>query len=438
MDPRLPQPVSREQIVAIIRQRAERNLDQAIAPRAPPPNPPVAQAPRIGILPPPPPPPPMQEQQPEVIMPRGIIAVDHMIRPSTPPSPSPPAAAGGGIGVYSRLHDVGGHHVRRNEQILKHHPLYRQVSVTSSASDEEHCISAYSDPLEDAPRIPYVEENTCPLGRGSEKVSGDMMLVDGGEEDWLRLHDIRLNGQILEYTGRGKSLIDVGLAQAKNPITTRHHYFEIEIVDPGVSCYIAIGLARRDYPRNRHPGWNKGSIAYHADDGKVFVGSGVGGHFGPRCTKGDVMGCGVLFPKGYQCKSDSDEELEQQSKTHHIVNLETGVVGPATRSNEKEVTEAVFSAGSRQPGRDYVECEERDVDLPSEEGADDLLSDSEEDWWTDHARRESGVKVQIFFTRNSKFIGKKDTTIPRGGFYPTVGMMSCKERVRVDLRPLSG
>ena len=71
------------------------------------------------------------------------------------------------------------------------------------------------------------------------------------------------------------------------------------------------------------------------------------------------MGCGVLFPKGYLCKSDSDEELEQQSKTHHIVNLETGVVGPATRSNKKEVTEAVFSAGSRQPGRDYVECEER-------------------------------------------------------------------------------
>ena len=24
-----------------------------------------------------------------------------------------------------------------------------------------------------------------------------------------------------------------------------HHYFEIEILDPGESCYIAIGLARR-------------------------------------------------------------------------------------------------------------------------------------------------------------------------------------------------
>ena len=66
---------------------------------------------------------------------------------------------------------------------------------------------------------------------------------------------------------------------------------------------------------------------------------------------------------------------------------------------------------------------DRDVDLPSEEDnirADDLLSDSEEDWWNDQDPHESGAKVQIFFTRNSKVIGKKDTAIPRGGFYPTV------------------
>ena len=46
--------------------------------------------------------------------------------------------------------------------------------------------------------------------------------------------------------------------------------FTTQIVDPGSSCFIAIGLARKDYPKNRHPGWNKGSIAYHADDGKVI------------------------------------------------------------------------------------------------------------------------------------------------------------------------
>ncbi len=36
-------------------------------------------------------------------------------------------------------------------------------------------------------------------------------------------------------------------------------------------------------------GWNKGSIAYHADDGKVFVGSGVGSPFGPRCHKVSIL-----------------------------------------------------------------------------------------------------------------------------------------------------
>jgi len=164
-----PRPMDPAAIMAIIRQRAERNLDQAaIAPGAPPPIPPApggyilvapprpmdhagaAQPPQIGILPPPPPPPPLQ-QQPGVVVPRGII-VDQLIRPS-PPSPPPPppaaaAAAGGGIGLYARLHDIGGRRLRRNEHMQRpslHNPLYRQVSVTSSASDDEHCISAYSE-----------------------------------------------------------------------------------------------------------------------------------------------------------------------------------------------------------------------------------------------------------------------------------------------------
>ena len=56
-----------------------------------------------------------------------------------------------------------------------------------------------------------------------------VMLVDSGEDEWQRLHDVRLNGTVLEYIGRGKSLVDVGLAQARTPIGTRNHYFEIEV-----------------------------------------------------------------------------------------------------------------------------------------------------------------------------------------------------------------
>uniref|UniRef100_A0A3Q3EAU8 SPRY domain containing 3 n=1 Tax=Labrus bergylta TaxID=56723 RepID=A0A3Q3EAU8_9LABR len=126
-----------------------------------------------------------------------------------------------------------------------------------------------------------------------------MMMVDSHEDDWGRLHDVRVSGTLLEYVGKGKSIMDVGLAQARQPLTTRCHYYELEIVDAGEKCYIALGLARRDYPRNRHPGWSRGSVAYHADDGKIFHGSGVGDAFGPRCFKGDIMGCGIMFPRDY-------------------------------------------------------------------------------------------------------------------------------------------
>uniref|UniRef100_A0AAX7U136 B30.2/SPRY domain-containing protein n=1 Tax=Astatotilapia calliptera TaxID=8154 RepID=A0AAX7U136_ASTCA len=126
-----------------------------------------------------------------------------------------------------------------------------------------------------------------------------MMMVDSHEDDWGRLYDVRVSGTLLEYVGKGKSIMDVGLAQARQPLTTRCHYYEVEIVDAGEKCYIALGLARRDYPKNRHPGWSRGSVAYHADDGKIFHGSGVGDAFGPRCFKGDIMGCGIMFPRDY-------------------------------------------------------------------------------------------------------------------------------------------
>ena len=71
------------------------------------------------------------------------------------------------------------------------------------------------------------------------------MSVDNLDEEWSRLHDVRVNGQLLEYTGCGKSIADVGLAQARHALSTRSHYFELEIMDQGESCYIAIGVARK-------------------------------------------------------------------------------------------------------------------------------------------------------------------------------------------------
>ncbi|XP_033927427.1 SPRY domain-containing protein 3 [Melopsittacus undulatus] len=221
----------------------------------------------------------------------------------------------------------------------------------------------------------------------------DCMVVDSVEEEWGRLHDVRACGTVLEYVGQGKSIVDVGLAQARRPLSTRSHYFELEIVDPGEKCYIALGLARKDYPKNRHPGWSRGSVAYHADDGKLFHGSGVGDPFGPRCYKGDIMGCGIMFPRDYSLDSEGDSDDPSDGGE---------VLGPAVRNGMY-----------LPPGEE----EEEEEELEPQHG---------------------GRKVVVFFTRNGQIIGKKEALVPPGGYFPTVGMLSTGEKVKVDLHPLSG
>ncbi|XP_068589425.1 SPRY domain-containing protein 3-like [Cebidichthys violaceus] len=225
-----------------------------------------------------------------------------------------------------------------------------------------------------------------------------MMMVDSHEDDWGRLFDVRVSGTLLEYVGKGKSIMDVGLAQARQPLTTRCHYYEVEIVDAGEKCYIALGLARRDYPRNRHPGWSRGSVAYHADDGKIFHGSGVGDAFGPRCFKGDIMGCGIMFPRDYILDGEGDMDDWDRLEVH------PGHAG---------VQNVLYLNDDEEEGEEEEDGEE------VEQG-------------------QEGRNVTVFFTRNGKLMGRREMGVPPGGLYPTVGMLSSGEKVKVDLHPLSG
>uniref|UniRef100_A0A1B6GLK8 B30.2/SPRY domain-containing protein n=1 Tax=Cuerna arida TaxID=1464854 RepID=A0A1B6GLK8_9HEMI len=225
------------------------------------------------------------------------------------------------------------------------------------------------------------ERNNLEMGENVNFVTQDetLMLVDSGEEDWYCLHDVTLNGQILEYNGQGTSILDVGLAQAKQPLNTTSHYFEIEIVDPGENCFIAIGLTEKDYPKNRLPGWDKGSIAYHADDGKVFIGCGVGEKFGPKCYKGDTMGCGISFPVPLNQRTHN-LSLEESKRQHEV-------------RNERASQDVKIN------GSDFVE---------------------------------------VFFTKNGTMVGVRRVLLPFGGFLPSIGMLSFHEKVKVNLKPLTG
>lgn len=49
-----------------------------------------------------------------------------------------------------------------------------------------------------------------------------------------------------------------------------------------------------------------------------------------------------------------------------------------------------------------------------------------------------GISVKVFFTKNGQIVCTKEMPLPPDGFYPTVGLLSRGEKVRVDLQPLSG
>lgn len=231
-------------------------------------------------------------------------------------------------------------------------------------------------------------------------------------EYWLRSNGIWFTEDklTLEYAGNRGAGQDVAMALANFPISLRNHYFELEILEGGVEGAIAIGLGSIRYPLHRHPGWNSGGVGYHADDGQLFKGVGIGKAFGPKCSAGDKMGCGVKF-------SIEDDDWETES-------IESGsdykVEEIAMDSDETE------SSGISDYDSDYDDYFHK---LPS---VAKQISRSQS-----HPR---GSKTQwtVYFTKNGELVGETECSVPTGGFYPVVAMLSKGEKIVVNFEPLSG
>ena len=164
---------------------------------------------------------------------------------------------------------------------------------------------------------------------------------------WLRMERVKVRSAIVEYTAAGRTLIDVGVAQASHALNFNTiTYYEIEILNPGEKCTISIGVAASDYSLNNQPGWKENSVAMHGDDGRLFQNSGTGAAFGPPWKKYDIVGLGI------------------RSKTNSCMPYS---------------------------------------------------------------------KVQVYFTRNGEEIGHTTQIVPPSGLFPTIGMHSPGEKVKVHI-----
>ena len=287
------------------------------------------------------------------------------------------------------------------------------------------------------------------------------MEVDGSPAGlWLRCNGVKFLGEstLLEYNGTTPEQVqDVGIAQARFPLSPTNHYFEMQILSHGDKGAIAIGVAKATYPLHRHPGWNPGAVGYHADDGKVFVERGQGEPFGPTCTDGDTMGCGIKFTE------TPEEENEKKDKKEDYQAARSG--SPDSSSDDTDSDSVVYLSSGDDLGdpdvdeliyQQMMEAQlARDRDMFGMMGAGRrrflgqgrvlrrnrgglarMLGVNREDKVCSDDR--SGRKCTVYFTKNGEKIGERICNIPKGGFYPVVAMLSKGERIKVNLNPLSG
>ncbi|CAF90058.1 unnamed protein product, partial [Tetraodon nigroviridis] len=313
-----------------------------------------------------------------------------------------------------------------------------------------------------------------------------MMMVDSHEDDWGRLHDVRASGTLkpslfcstvfhnkpifwrthaclLEYVGNGKSIMDVGLAQARQPLSTRRHYYELEIVDAGEKCYIALGLARRvrvvahdcsctcyqfivvepitDGVIIRDTSSIRPRLGRLSQEQTSRMESGIGGL--PRRRREDLP--------WQRCRRCVWPPLLQGR--HHGLwhNVPTGL-HPGRRRAEGvillDLVRSCFHSRELMAGGFLPQSVVKGSGTSSKpaERLECLLEWSEltPERIVEVSAGSRSIKnlvclvVQVFFTRNGKLMGRREMVVPPGGLYPTVGMLSSGEKVKVDLQPLSG
>ena len=280
---------------------------------------------------------------------------------------------------------------------------------------------------------------------------------------WLRSNGIKYleDSLTLEYCGAGGASQDVSLAQGKYPLDRTNHYFEVEILDAGSLGAVAIGVGKSSYPLHSHPGWSSGAVGYHADDGKLFVEQGMGQEFGPSCGTGDKMGCGLIFDAHSETEpvesvnkadddgddggsdsteySDDDSDIslddlfddeaefyQQLLGREHLLGLGRGGFG---RGRHRPHRGGLFGGGLNM----MRAMQQRQRNGPRNLGGRGLAKTPQES-----VKGNSGSKCRVYFTKNGEKVGDTEVCLPKGGFYPLVGMLSKGEKVRVDLQPLTG
>jgi len=161
-------------------------------------------------------------------------------------------------------------------------------------------------------------------------------------------------GGFIQFVGEDE---ECGIVQARQPVTPADNYIQVHVIESQKESAVAIGVAGRNYALDQMPGWQEGSIAFHLDDGNLFVQAGDPARFGPVCVQGDVVGCRVKFGPDGSPKSMTWTRNGQLIGTKSIHRI------PGFSTNSGQL---FFSIGLNRPGEKILVSTGTSPDLPSE------------------------------------------------------------------------
>ena len=115
--------------------------------------------------------------------------------------------------------------------------------------------------------------------------------VDKAEQLQVRHECVSYDASHISYEGNGDQV--GGCQFLSKPMSRTFQYFEVKVVDYGRNGSIGVGLAHSSYPLHRMPGLSKGSVAYHCDNGQLFIGHRRGSDMVSPAQQADIIGCGI-------------------------------------------------------------------------------------------------------------------------------------------------
>lgn len=92
----------------------------------------------------------------------------------------------------------------------------------------------------------------------------------------------------------------VHFVQFREPLTTSHRFFFVELTNISKQSQVIIGIASSEHQLNDPPGMDQDTVGYNSQTGKMYTNrKDTGNMLGHQCRKGDTMGVEIeVFGEG--------------------------------------------------------------------------------------------------------------------------------------------